>query len=348
MIDTRSITALRMRRQHLLEKADEKDYERLFRDVSPVQTVYWCRPGDPPQLPFRADFNDYDYCYRRRSRREIVKGRFQNGGVAYVFADDLALYGAAYRKDAQRLSFEEAKILELLRREGPMTIGLMKEFSGLLVKQITPLLHRLQEKFLLFEDQTDNEWDRAWYLFEDEFPTVDFRQYSRSEAIRTILLRFACRNVWIEPRSAQSFFRFPHREIEQALSTLKDERRLLPFENGYIPASDEPVLRRADVAAPSGVFALHRNDFLVKSNEYRLKDRYPRGPYDIRHYLLIDGEFHGAVLGHFKFTDVPLEDVVLDLPAEEAERRKEEILAAVGKVTDLTRCPLKRFMGKEQ
>ena len=46
----------------------------------------------------------------------------------------------------------------------------MKRMTGLLVKQITPALHRLQEAFLVFEDQFDGEWDRGWYLFDEMFP----------------------------------------------------------------------------------------------------------------------------------------------------------------------------------
>ena len=33
-----------------------------------------------------------------------------------------------------------------------------------LVKEITPVLHRLQEAFLIYEDQYDGEWDRGWCL----------------------------------------------------------------------------------------------------------------------------------------------------------------------------------------
>ena len=40
----------------------------------------------------------------------------------------------------------------------------------MLVKEITPVLHRLQEAFLVYEDQYDGEWDRSWYRFEEMFP----------------------------------------------------------------------------------------------------------------------------------------------------------------------------------
>ena len=39
----------------------------------------------------------------------------------------------------------------------------------MLVKEITPVLHRLQEAFLVYEDQYDGEWDRSWYRFGGDF-----------------------------------------------------------------------------------------------------------------------------------------------------------------------------------
>ena len=44
---------------------------------------------------------------------------------------------------------------------------------------------------------------------------------------------------------------------------------------------------------------------------------------------MIDGEFRGAVLGHFRNGPYDLEDIILDLPTEIATDRKIEILDAV-------------------
>lgn len=158
------IVSLRMIRQHLADPVSEDGYEALFKDMSPVLTEYWCCPGQAPCLEYRANFDDLAYCDEKRSKRRIVKGRFQNGGIAYIYQEELELFAAAYRKKGQ-LSMMEAELLELLEREGPMTIHVIKEYTGLLTKQITPALHKLQEKFLVFEDQADSEWDRGWYAF---------------------------------------------------------------------------------------------------------------------------------------------------------------------------------------
>ncbi len=79
MLDEQNVAALRMRRQFIGEKASEEEYETLFRDLSPVHTVYWCCPGEPPVLSYRASFDDRFFNTRRRARREILKGRFQGG-----------------------------------------------------------------------------------------------------------------------------------------------------------------------------------------------------------------------------------------------------------------------------
>ena len=59
-------------------------------------------------------------------------------------------------------------------------------------------------------------------------------------------------------------------------------------------------------------------------------------------YLLIDGEFHGASVGHFRNGPYDLNDVVLDIRPEPA--RREEIIAAIREV-NFGHTP-QRFMGE--
>ena len=80
-----ALRRVRLERQRFCPPANEADYDRLFRDMSPVRTPYWCCPGSPPELSFRAAFAPDGGAARnfdRRSRRELVKGRFQGGGIA--------------------------------------------------------------------------------------------------------------------------------------------------------------------------------------------------------------------------------------------------------------------------
>lgn len=357
---------LRLERQHLVRPVTKKDYKALFSRMSPVRCPYWSCPGSPPELLYRSSFDDRKYCYALRERREIVKGRFQNGSIAYIYADELELFGAVYCRHAP-LSVTERELYELLRREGPMTIHVIKEFTGLMTKEITPALHRLQEEFLVFEDQSDSEWDRAWYPFETEFPDVDVERYPKEEAVRELIRRFAFLNVWIDSDMVRSFYRLPVKEIKNALEALAAEGTLTEWKGGYIRCEDLEVTDTEMQTCLPLVQILQRNDFLVKSNEHWLKKKYGHPKYDILGFLLVDGAFDGCLLGHFKNGPFVLEDVDLfgipavgkeDFPSvigeetngdsarkwDEASLR-EAVISAVYELYNPEESPLKRYRG---
>lgn len=166
------IRALRMERQHLLTPANETEYDALYRDLQPGQNVYWNGFGQPPTLSFRADFDDLAYNKSRQFRRELIKGRFAGGNLGWILPEDLELFAALYRKPLKNATMTQQMLLERIEMSGPYTIGQLKEESGLLVKEITPALHRLQEAFLIYEDQYDGEWGRGWYRFGEFFPIL--------------------------------------------------------------------------------------------------------------------------------------------------------------------------------
>jgi hypothetical protein len=345
-----------MQRQHFEKKADRAEYNDLFRMMSPVQTPYWCRPGSPPSLIFRADFDEYAHTFDMRSSRIIIKGRFQGGNVGYIFADELPLFASVYSKDRRKLPYNEIEILELLHREGPMSIDEMKRITGLFSKNISPVLHRLQQKFLVFEDQADDEWDRAWYLFETEFPDIDLDEYEKKEAMKILVMRFAYLNVFIKPAMLRSFYRLQSVDIDNTLSELESEDYLVKVnidnEYGYLRKEDIPLLEK-ETRPEKGVFVLHLNDFLVKSNENMLLDRFDTGKYHIppksriMHFILVDGEFRGFLAGFFRIRPDVIEDVILDLDEQEKQDRKQEILDAVELVYDPESTPVKRYCGKK-
>lgn len=112
--------------------------------------------------------------------------------------------------------------------------------------------------------------------------------------------------------------------------------------------SDAQLLESYEPKEMSFVYAIHRNDFIYKVQEHILKEQakqltegleYDHEPLQ---YLLIDGEFHGAAVGHFRNGPYDLNDIVCDL--QNAESRKEEIIQAVSLV-NFGKTP-KRFMGK--
>lgn len=344
----KAIINLRMERQHLTRKAGEAEYLALYRDTQPGQNVYWNGFGCPPTLSFRVDFDDLDFNRRRQLARELVKGRFAGGNLGWVLREEMGLFAALYRKPLAAPTGPQQALLERIRREGPVTIQQLKEETGLLVKEITPALHRLQEAFLVYEDQYDGQWDRGWYVFEEMFPHMDREAPTRGQALKTVLERFAYRMVWFDPAMAKNFYKLPGREIRQALGELAGEGVLAPSGTGFVLKSDLPRLACPLPELPRSVFAMHRNDILYKANEPDLKALVKplaeHLPYDHEplQYLLIDGVFQGAVVGHFRNGPYDLNDVVCALP--EAAGRREEILQAVARAN--FGCLPQRFMGE--
>ena len=337
------ITALRMKRQHLSVQANQAAYLALYRDMQPGQNVYWNGFGDPPSLTYRTGFNDMEYNRERQKARTLIKGRFAGGNLGWIMPEDLELFAIAFVKPLDKPTQRHLDLLKLIQR-APLTIQQMKEETGMLVKEITPALHRLQEAFLIYEDHYDGEWDRGWHMFTSMYPDVDLTRYSRQEALKVLLQRFAYRHVIFDSAMAKSYFKLPDKDIKAAIAALIADGTMLEVPNGYLLRTDaeEP---EADTAEPApAVYAMHRNDFLVKSNEHWLKERYIHTFPDTLYYLLIDGKFRGAVVGKFRYTP-EVEDIILDLPDAEASARKKEILQAVHDLCGQNNT-IKRYRGE--
>lgn len=343
------IISLRMERQRFINKADEDEYVKLYRDTQPGQNVYWNGFGQPPTLCFRADFDDIEYNRDRQLKRKLIKGRFSGGNLGWIVPEDMELFIALYRKPLVKPTEIQLRVLELIEREGPLNIQQIKEETGLLVKEITPALHRLQEAFLIYEDQYDGEWDRGWYRFTEMFPQVNSDKYSRHEALKIVLQRFAYRLVWFDTAMAKSFYKLPEKEIKLAAGELVAEGVLVESNAGYMLKSDAELLANYEPKILNFVYAIHRNDFIYKAHEHVLKEMAKKlterleYDHDPLQYLLIDGEFHGASVGHFRNGPYDLNDVVCDL--SDAESRKDEIVKAI-RAVNYGKNP-KWFMGKE-
>ena len=343
------IISLRMERQYFINKANEDEYIKLYRDTQPGQNVYWNGFGQPPTLTFRADFNDIEFNRDRQLNHKLVKSRFAGGNLGWIVPEDMELFVALYRKPLTKPTIEQQRILELIENAGPFNIQQIKEETGMLVKRITPILHRLQEAFLVYEDQYDGEWDRGWYRFVEIFPEVHLDKYTRLEALKIVLQRFAHRIVWFDMAMAKSFYKIPEKEIKLAVSELVAENILVVSESGYLLKNDAELLEKYEPKAINFVYAIHRNDFIYKAHEYVLKEKVKKLTEGLEYdheplqYLLIDGEFHGASVGHFRNGPYDLNDIVCDLP--NAESRKNEIIEAV-KIVNYGKTP-SRFMGEE-
>lgn len=341
------IIALRMQRQCLLTPVDEREYDALYRDLQPGMNMYWHGFGQPPECTFRADFDDVEYNRQRQAKRELVKGRFAGGNLGWIVPDDLPLFAALYKNPIVLMDDVQLTIMTLIERMGPLNIQQIKEETGYLVKTITPALHRLQEAFLLYEDQYDGEWDRAWYRFDEMFPEYDLNQYTRAAALEIILLRFAYRMVWFDTKMAKAFYKLPEKEIRQACTSLVDDGVLTAVDSGFMLSGDVSALENVPMEFPR-VLAFHRNDFLVRALDHELKTKfkplYDVLPYDHdpQYYVLVDGEFRAVSVGHFRYGPYEIHDIVCDSP--DMWERKDEICAAVQK--ENSGAVIQRFMGK--
>lgn len=348
----KKILALRMQRQHLVAPVDKTGYDALYRDLQPGLNLYWHGFGQPPEMTFRADFDDVEYNRERLARRDLVKGRFAGGNLGWIAEEDLPLFAALYRKPFTGLMNDvQQTIMTLIERMGPLNIQQIKEETGYLVKVITPALHRLQEAFLLYEDQYDGEWDRAWYRFEEMFPEHDLNRYSRQEALQIVLQRFARRLVWFDVKMARSYYKLPAKEITAACTALVEQGIFTSMESGYILAADMADLNAINTDAPMPqVRAFHRNDFLVRVFEDDLKSRfkplYDALPYDHDplYYVMVQGQFRALAVGHFRYGPYEIHDIVCDSPDMWAHR--DEICAAV--LRENEGSVIQRFMGQPQ
>jgi len=180
------------------------------------------------------------------------------------------------------------------------------------------------------------------------FPEVDPNKYTRQEALKIVLQRFAYRIVWFDTAMAKSFYKIPEKEIKLAVGELVAEDILVVSDSGYMLKSDAELLESYGSKPMNFVYAIHRNDFIYKAHEHILKEMAKRMTEGLEYdheplqYLLIDGEFHGASVGHFRNGPYDINDIVCGLP--DAESRKDEIVEAIRSV-NYGKMPL-RFMGK--
>ncbi len=341
---------LSLKRQNLIKRNDNADYEKLFRLMSPVPTLFWTAPGEPPLIQYRHSDDDRTLNNYNRSSRTIIKGRFRGGNVGYIYADELPLFMAAYKKDIKRFSENDFIVLETLKNEGAMNIAMIKEITGLLSKHIAASLQKLQKAFIVFEDQVDGERDRAWYILEDEFYDTDLSKFTKEQAMAEVILRFVYLNVFFNESMVKSFTKFANKDIKNVLQVLIEDDKLINVSSdrgdGYILKEDLGEIEASPSDIPDDIYILDLNDYLVRSNEEELKKRFDPAPYKTLHYILKQGEFIGTLVGRFTFGPPELEDVMLDLSTDKILAYRQRIIEAVEEKYDPHQTLLLRYCGE--
>ena len=233
----------------------------------------------------------------------------------------------------------------MVQQLGPLTPRQLKAETGLLNKQIMPALHRLQQAFLVYEDQTDSDWERAWYDMASEWPDLELNPADET-ATREVVLRVVQNDVFITFEQLTDWAQLPAKRLREAVVALEDSRAVVPLAvaglgEGWIRADLRTI---AAFDTPRGVWMLHKADPLVRSHASELKRRF--GGLETLQYLLIDGAFSGAVCGHWRISAHDVEDIALDLPRGERDARRAEILAAVAAVYQPPGSRILRYAGR--
>ena len=149
------VLAARLQRHGQTQPAvDESSCLELFRVLQPVSPQANSYPGSPPRLMHRttAELADDEIADELRSRRELLKGRFQGGTVGYVCADELALYASAYRRPLERLDPKQELVLRALTYAGPLSPRELREETGLGPRPLMAAVHRLERAFVVCEE----------------------------------------------------------------------------------------------------------------------------------------------------------------------------------------------------
>ncbi|GAA0324685.1 hypothetical protein GCM10008931_15220 [Oceanobacillus oncorhynchi subsp. oncorhynchi] len=344
-----TIICERLRRQRLTkpleDRQDIKAYKQLFQKLQPVAPVFNSRPGKPPQLVHRTAFNDAFLSESLRKKHELVKGRFQGGRIGYVLEDDLSLYSTIFRKPIPKMTGLQKEILSMIQQSGGISKDQLKEELPFKAREITAALKRLQEAFLVYELQIDTDWNTGWFDFKTEWPEIEWELDSTSAA--QMLLRFLDVMVFATLDQIKGWTQLKRKTIQDALTVLMEREAIVKVEvyrmgEGFVQKKDVDL---TDKEIPQCVFMLDNSDILVRADLDELKDRFKGS--EVLQYLLIDGEWKGAVLGHWRIGPHDVEDVVLCLEKKEAEKRKDEIIFAVraGYPEETTR--ILRFNGEQ-
>ncbi len=337
----------------LISPGDEDAYKALFRRLQPVSPVHFTRPGDPPRLVHRTIYPDFAVSSAIRERGELVKARFQGGRIAYVLEADLKLYATAFKKEMTRSGVIHQEILALIQESGGLSKDQLKEELPYRAGDIGKALEEFQKAFILYEQQTDTDWDTGWLDFAEEWFDIPKDPKSRLQAMEEVVLRFTEAMVFATEAQMKSWSGWTGKQVGTLVAGLLERGRLIRTEvegwgtglicEGDIILTDSLAVDDGLPSVPKRIWMLDKSDFLVRAELDELKKRYHG--LEVLQYLLVDGVFQGAVTGHWGFKDYDIEDIVLDLPEEKAAARRDEAICAVREGYDSNHHAILRYNG---
>lgn len=350
IIDKKTILWNRMKRQGFLtpiENLDKVDeYLEIFRRLQPVSPIFFTMPGNPPNLVHRTIFDDTNLSSSLRKKNKIIKARFAGGRVGYVLQEDLEVYARAFKKPLKKQNNTQEEIYKYIQNCDGVMKTQIKEDLMIPGPLVSRALKRLQEAFLLYENQVDGDWDTAWFEFATEWFNVEDDIEKDLSAVKKVILTFIKSMYVASIEEIKSWSELNIKIIKEALEELENEEKISTIDSynnlkSYICIEDFEF-KSGDL--PNSVYMLDKSDFMVRANMFNLKEKY-KGK-EILQYLLIDGEFQGAIEGHWRIGPHDIDDVLLDLDYNEVELRKNEIINEIRKYYASDWTKIKKYNGK--
>lgn len=349
-ITARTLCAERLLRQGLAIPLQSPDaYVSLFRRLQPVATSWNSRPGSPPRLFDRTLFDDGVAAERLRAKQQLIKGRFLGNTVTYVYKDDLRLYANGCRVPLRAFDPEDLRVFEALQHCGPMTAAQVREETGLDRNRAGRALQRLQRAFLVLEDQVDGDWDTGWHVLSDAHPEVDTEDARRDADATEVVAIFLRSMLGATMQMIRDWSGFSTARVRRLMHAAASAGKFVQVEVDegdaiWIDADDSVQDYHPAQTARKSTLVIHRNDGIARAFLSSLKKKYTGRK--VLHYLMVDGELRGTVEGEWGISDYDVEDIRVDLPADQCAERRDDILRAVAQRYPLPKHRILRFCGK--
>jgi len=149
---------------------------------------------------------------RLREEGTVLLGRFLNGKVRYVLADDAPMFVAAYRKD--ELTPRDLEILDLITRHGELTLRQLLSLTSFTRQQVRESLDRLDRNmYVIRKFDNGDRWSS-----ENIYARYDAPLYE-GDPVREIVRRFIRAYGPVPLRAIHYYTGFGIRKIREVLSS---------------------------------------------------------------------------------------------------------------------------------
>jgi len=320
LLPLKQVLNYRMRRQHLAPEtrgACKEDLLRIIRDIQPIHRSLF-------SLHARMDKYDPRWCRELIDKVRLFKGRFIGGNLYYVAIEDMPLYATAFRAVLNLRPFTR-KVLGVIEREGPITkddMGRLLEVGG---RRVYRALTELERAFLIAEvqkeplDQFKGSIRYPWNLFRREYPLVDLDAIGKDEAIQMVLLRFLYSFGPATITEIASWSEFKQSRVRSLVDSLVSEKRVLSSqienmeETSFFAAGDKRAIEEAKDSSPF-ITILSSSDPIVTASKEDLRREFGYGRTISSNYLYImmNGDFCGAIERHWKEKELWIKNLILE------------------------------------